>query len=244
MLNSGLRRALCILMLAALQGCASMDLKMAASQPAPDWIYVHADARPGDRAVWSNRARLHHQMVWEVVARHGDDVEVTLAWRDEAGSPGSEQSGLRRHFIVAPDGKVKRAYARNHKTGNEVAMRVAAPGEVITKREMTMLSTPQIIETPAGTYEVDRVLLQHYHYKVMVTSLDTATVEFIDPKARFGVVRSMQNIEIGGLFIAKLVADLGAYSIGSRSPLSLANTLRQLDLSDKVRQDFELEQAR
>lgn len=169
---------------------------MAASQPAPDGICVHADARPGNKAVWNNRARLHHQMVWEVVARHGDDVEVTLAWRDEAGSPGSERSGPHRHFIVAPDGTVKRAFARNHKTGAEVPMRVAAAGEGITQREMTMLSTP----------------LQHDHDSVLVTSLDSAT--------------------------------LGSYAAGSSSPLSLANTLRQLDPSDHVKRDFELHQAR
>lgn len=229
---------LCVLLV--LQGCASMDLKMAASQPAPDWIYVHPNAKVGDRAVWNNNARSHHRIIWEVVGKQGDDLEVTLGWQDEYGSPGSEQSGLKRHFIVAPDGTVKRAFARNYKTGDQVEMRVSAPGEVITRREMKMLASPQTIKTPAGTFNVDRVLIQNAHFRVLVTTLDTATVEFIDPNAKFGVVRSLQDIDIGGLFLAKLIASVGEYTMKPASPYSLYNTLKELDLSNEVKQNFEL----
>jgi hypothetical protein len=229
---------LCVLLV--LHGCASMDLKMAASQPAPDWIYLHPNAKVGDRAVWNNNARSHHRIIWEVVAKQGDDFEVTLGWQDEYGSPGSEQSGLRRHFIVAPDGTVKRAFAKNYKTGDQVEMRVSAPGEITTRREMKMLASPQIIKTPGGEFTVDRVLIQNHHYRVLVTTLDTATIEFIDPNAKFGVVRSLQDIDIGGLFLAKLIANVGEYSMTPHSAYDLYNALNRLDLSNEIKQNFEL----
>jgi hypothetical protein len=227
-------------LLIGLHGCASMDLQMAASQPAPDWIYIHPGAKVGDRAVWNNNARSHHRIIWEVVGKQGDDLEVTLGWQDEYGSPGSEQSGLLRHFIVAPDGKVKRAFAKNYRTGDQVEMRVSAPGEVITRREMKMLASPQIIKTPAGSFTVDRVLQQNYHYRVLVTTVDTATVEFIDPKASFGVVRSLQDIDIGGLFLAKLITTVAEYSTTPKSSYDLYNALNKLDLSNEVKQNFVL----
>lgn len=233
-------RGMGLIVVLALHGCASMDLNMAASQPAPDWVYIHPEAKVGDRAVWNNNARTHHRIIWEVVAKHGDDLEVTLGWQNEYGSAGSEQSGLLRHFIVAPDGKVKRAFARNYKTGDQVPMRVSAPGEVITRREMKMLASPQIIKTPAGTFTVDRVLIQDYHYRVLITTLDTSTVEFIDPKAKFGVVRSLQDIDIGGLFLAKLITTVAEFSATPKSSYDLYNTLKNLDLSNEVKQNFEL----
>lgn len=221
-------------------GCAMMDLKMAASQPAPDWVYIHPDAKVGDKAVWKNNQRSHHLITWEVVGQHGDDLEVTLAWQDEYGSPGSEQSGLRRHFIVARDGTVKRAFAKNYKTGDQLDMRVSDKGEIITSREIKKLATPQTIKTPAGTFTVEEVLIQHYHYKVLVTTLDTATIEFIDPKAKFGVVRSLQDIDIGGLFLAKMITTVAELSVKQNSPLTLYNSLKDIDLSNEIKQNFEL----
>ena len=235
-----MRFASLLIIFLLLSGCASMDLKMAASQPAPDWIYIHPGAKVGDRAVWNNNARSHHRIIWEVVAKQGDDLEVTLGWQDEVGSAGSEQSGLLRHFIVAPDGTVKRAFAKNYKTGGQEEMRVSTPGEIITRREMKMLASPQLIKTPAGTFSVDRVLQQDYHYRVLVTTLDTATIEFIDPTAPFGVVRSLQDIDIGGLFLAKLITTVAEYSTTKKSPYDLYNALSNLDLSDEVKQNFEL----
>lgn len=226
--------------LLTLYGCASVDLNLAANQPAPDWIYLHPNAKVGDKAVWNNPARKHHRMLWEVVGRHGDDFEVTLGWQDEYGSGGSEQSGLLRHFIVGPDGAVKRAFARNYKTGGEKPMRVSASGETISKREMTMLKTPQVFQTAAGSFKVDRILNQHYHYRVLVTTLDTATVEMIDPSAPFGVVNSIQDIDIGGLFFVNLVSAIAEFQVSAKSPYDLYQTLRGLDISNQVKQSFEL----
>jgi len=228
---------------ALLQGCASADLKLAASQPAPDWVYIHPDAKVGDRAEWKNAARRHHYINWEVVAEHGDDLEVTLAWQNETGSGGSEQKGLRRHFIIGRDGTVKRAFARNFKTGKQVEMRVAKPGEVIVKRERIPLDTPQTITTPAGTFTVSEVLIQHYHYRVLVTSLDTAAVEFIDPAASFGVVRSIQDIDIAGLVLARLTAAVGEVKMNP-SPTTLYTALSELELNNKIKQNFHLEAMR
>ena len=228
------------MMMLLIQGCASMDLKMAASQPAPEWIYIHPDAKVGDRAEWKNYSRCHHYINWEVVAQHGDDLEVTLAWQDEYGSGGSEQSGLRRHFIVDRNGNVKKAFARNYKTGDQVDMRVADKGEIILKREIKKLATPQTIKTTAGTFNVSEVLIQHMHYKVLVTYLDTVQIDFIDPNASFGVVRSLQDIDVGGLFLARMITNLAELSVKQNSPLTLYNTLKDIDISNEIKQNFQL----
>ncbi len=67
---------------------------------------------------------------------------------------------------------------------------------------------PQITKTPAGTFTVEAVLIQHYRYRVLVTTPDTATIEFIDSRAKFGVVRSLQDIDIGGLLLAKIISTM------------------------------------
>ncbi len=103
-----------------------------------------------------------------------------------------------------------------------------------------VVETPQILKTPAGSFTVDRILTQHYHYRVLVTSLDTGTVEFIDPSVPFGVVRSLQDIDIGGLFFAKLVATVGEFQMTRKNPYDLYQALQSLDLSNQVKQNFEL----
>ena len=97
--------------LAMMQGCSLLEVPMVAAMKAPDHVYIHDNAKVGDKSVIKNPSRGHQIIIWEVLQEFDDGYEVGLSWQDETGrvmALGMEP-GLRRQFVIDKEGNVKSA---------------------------------------------------------------------------------------------------------------------------------------
>ncbi len=225
-------------MLAMLQGCSLLEVPMVAAMKAPDHVYIHENAKVGDKSVIKNPARGHQIIIWEVLQEFDDGYEVGLSWQDETGrvmALGMEP-GLRRQFVIDKEGNVKSAKAKSVRFGLALPMAVAAPGTYLKSREKIEFETPQVITTPAGKYTVTHALVSEFD----TVLLDNKTIDLIGPDVSFGVVHSDQNVSSNVLAATNLYIELAKLQTQAFDPTRLNSVLTSIREGGKIKQSFDL----
>ncbi len=225
-------------MLALMQGCSLLEVPMVAAMKAPDHVYIHENAKVGDKSIVKNLARGHQIMIWEVLQEFDDGYEVGLSWQDETGrimALGMEP-GLRRQFVIDKEGNVKSAKAKSVRFGLALPMAVAAPGTYLKSREKIEFETPQVITTPAGKYTVTHALVSEFD----TVLLDNKTIDLIGPDVSFGVVHSDQNVSSNVLAATNLYIEIAKLQTQAFDPTRLNNVLTSIREGGKIKQSFDL----
>ncbi|MEQ3724442.1 hypothetical protein [Alcanivorax sp.] len=225
-------------MLALMQGCSLLEVPMVAAMKAPDHVYIHENAKVGDKSIVKNPARGHQIMIWEVLQEFDDGYEVGLSWQDETGrimALGMEP-GLRRQFVIDKEGNVKSAKAKSVRFGLALPMAVAAPGTYLKSREKIKFETPQVITTPAGKYTVTHALVSEFD----TVLLDNKTIDLIGPDVSFGVVHSDQNVSSNVLAATNLYIEIAKLQTQAFDPTRLNNVLTSIREGGKIKQSFDL----
>lgn len=224
--------------LAMLQGCSLLEVPMVAAMKAPDHVYIHEDAKVGDKSVIKNPARGHQIIIWEVLQEFDDGYEVGLSWQDETGrvmALGMEP-GLRRQFVIDKEGNVKSAKAKSVRFGLALPMALAAPGTYVKSRETIEFETPQVITTPAGQYTVTHALVSEFDTLL----LDNKTIDLIGPDVSFGVVHSDQDISSNVLAATNLYVEIAKLQTQAFDPTRLNSVLASIREGGKIKQSFDL----
>ena len=225
-------------MLVLMQGCSLLEVPMVAAMKAPDHVYIHDNAKVGDKSIVKNPARGHQIMIWEVLQEFDDGYEVGLSWQDETGrimALGMEP-GLRRQFIIDKEGNVKSAKAKSIRFGLALPMAVAAPGTYLKSREKIEFETPQVITTPAGKYTVTHALVSEFD----TVLLDNKTIDLIGPDVSFGVVHSDQNVSSNVLAATNLYIEIAKLQTQAFDPTRLNSVLTSIREGGKIKQSFDL----
>ena len=228
-------------MLVLMQGCSLLEVPMVAAMKAPDHVYIHDNAKVGDKSIVKNPARGHQIMIWEVLQEFDDGYEVGLSWQDETGrimALGMEP-GLRRQFIIDKEGDVKSAKAKSIRFGLALPMAVAAPGTYLKSREKIEFETPQVITTPAGKYTVTHALVSEFD----TVLLDNKTIDLIGPDVSFGVVHSDQNVSSNVLAATNLYIEIAKLQTQAFDPTRLNSVLTSIREGGKIKQSFDLVEA-
>ncbi|MBQ0754445.1 MAG: hypothetical protein KBT87_01360 [Gammaproteobacteria bacterium] len=221
-----------------IQGCSLLEVPMVAMMKAPDQVYIHDQAKVGDKAIVKNPHRGHQIMIWEVLQEFEDGYEVGLSWQDETGrvlSFGMEP-GLRRQFVIDKEGNVKSAKAKSVRFGLALPMAVAKPGTYVKSREVVKFETPQIVTTPLGQYTVTEAIVSEFDTAL----LDNKSIDLIDPNVSFGVVHSDQNVSSNVLAATNLYIEISKLQGQAFAPTQLNSVLTSIRNGGKIKQSFDL----
>jgi len=169
-------------------GCARIVTKQIQEAPVQNWLYLHANPKKGDYALFESFDK-SLVMKMEVVGKDPETVEVAVSWPKvpEAASF-LEQSSY--HFFVSANGKVQYAHLVDT-SGMLKPLRIAQPGDFnyIAPMKTTSLPAPETITTRAGSFQIKDVYVFSQNIARAGAQGKVTSVFFIDPEVHFGLVR-------------------------------------------------------
>lgn len=193
-----MRRAVLVILAAMASssaGCQTMLVKQMQAAPIENRLYLHAGFKKGDYALYeAMEGRM--QVRLEIADVRPGEVEVHLSWPEAPGHVGF-MTNLVRRMVLTEGGEVTRAFIEDRTTGRRDPLRIAGPGDsnYIGELKEVDFKAGQPMATPAGTFQVRRVLMYGIHLDNMIVSQRVTTSLFLDPSVRFGLLRRVDVYE-------------------------------------------------
>lgn len=169
-------------------GCQTMMIKQMQAAPIENRLYLHKGCKAGDYALYQAMDGAM-QVKLEVVDVKPGSVEVQLTFPKAPVHLGFMTSVVRRMFLNEK-GEVMRAFVQD-RFGAPHELRVARPGDsnYIGELKDVPLGPRKTVRTPAGEFQVERVLIYEVEARNFAITQRVTTALFLDPAVRFGLVR-------------------------------------------------------
>ncbi len=158
-------------------------------------IFLHDDPQPGDYALYENQDGTH-QMRREIVAVHGDTVEIRTTFPKTPAIIASMRD-LSFRSTARRDGTVLEAYMENARTGTTTRLALAGPGDYnyVDESAFVTLPVPETITTRKGSFVMEKVLLFKQTMSMLGVQSNITSVWYYDRKVKFGLVRQHNIVE-------------------------------------------------
>ena len=172
-------------------GCSSVITNLVTDQATYNWFYIPENAKVGDVAYHRS---LEYDQEYKIeiteLDQTGYRLEVTYI---KAPFLISGMENMRWKFLVDRRGFVQSARLVHNKSGKETPLKVASHfGEFgfVKEPRLMELSTPEKIETPAGTFDVRHIVVYESSQRAPLgATINMTVVNFVHPDAKLGLVK-------------------------------------------------------